>query len=68
MKKKGFFWGIAVMVLALGVLFTGCDTGNGGSDDGNKNSIIIKSVSPNSGLTDGQETTFTISVDYNLIT
>jgi hypothetical protein len=69
MKKNIFFVGILAIMLVLGMTVIGCDNGTTDSvTDSVKDSIIITSVSPNVGLIDGNETEFTIRVDYNLST
>ncbi len=51
--------------LFIVILIWGCSRK---TDPTPSDSIIIKSVSPNSGLIDGVETSFTVVVDYVLIT
>jgi hypothetical protein len=67
--SKILLLGMSVMVLVFGLVVMGCKpVASGGAGGGNKDSIKITSVSPKSGLIDGQKYTFLISVDYNLTT
>jgi hypothetical protein len=67
MANKKIWLGILATVLVFGMTVVGCDDGstNENGDNTNINEVMIRSVSPSTGLTDGVETTFTIVVDYS---
>jgi hypothetical protein len=73
MKRDGFL--VSMLIVILGVVLVGCvglpvssSPISPRGDDKNENFIIIKSVSPNTDLIDGQEQKFIVSVDYILTT
>ena len=57
-------WGIIGLVTVGALTIAGCDSNGAGATAATSGTVTITSVSPSTGLVDGNSTSFTVDVDY----
>ena len=67
MKPKSFFTAFLIFSLSIIISCKKDQTTDSNSSNNNGDNIKILSVSPTSGLTNGQQVDFTVKVSYNLV-